>query len=285
MSLVALSLLVGSAFLHMGWNLLMKQAGDRYVVSWWALLVGALGFLPVALNAGAALQPVWGYAVVSAAFQLLYYLMLGFAYNSGDFSLVYPIARGSAPLLIALWAALLLRESISWAGLVGLITIVLGILLIGGGSWRGRVDWKMRPSLTAVAPFLIALCISGYSVIDGAAVKQAPPFPYTVLSFGLSALLFTPLVWVRHGWPALMAVGRRQWWRIGLIGTGTYAAYGLVLTAYSLAPVSYVGAVREVSIVLAALAGWLWLGESFGLERTMGSLVVVAGIVLVTVAG
>jgi drug/metabolite transporter (DMT)-like permease len=285
MSLVALSLMVGSAFLHMGWNLLMKQAGDRYIVSWWALLAGAIGFLPVALNAGPALQPVWGYALASAAFQLLYYLMLGVAYKSGDFSLVYPIARGSAPILIALWAVFLLHESISRAGLLGLVTIVLGILLIGGSSWRGQVDWKGRPALSTVAPFLIALCISGYSVIDGAAVKQAPPFPYTVLSFGLSALLFTPLVWVRHGWPTLVAVGRRQWWRIGLIGACTYAAYGLVLTAYSLAPVSYVGAVREVSIVLAALAGWLWLGESFGLTRTVGSLVVVAGIVLVTLAG
>ncbi|RIK36480.1 MAG: hypothetical protein DCC55_27225 [Chloroflexi bacterium] len=285
MSLVALNLLVASAFLHMGWNLLMKQAGDRYIVSWWALLVGALGFLPFALSAGTALQQVWVYALVSAAFQLLYYLMLGFAYNSGDFSLVYPIARGTAPVFIALWAVLLLHESIPWTGLLGLATIVFGILLIGGGSWRGWFDWKIRPSLGTAAPFLVALCISGYSVIDGAAVKQAPPFPYTVLSFGLSALLFTPLVWARHGWPALMAVGRQQWWRIGLIGAFTYAAYGLVLTAYSLAPVSYVGAVREVSIVLAALAGWLWLGESFGLARTVGSLVVVAGIVLVTVAG
>jgi drug/metabolite transporter (DMT)-like permease len=80
-------------------------------------------------------------------------------------------------------------------------------------------------------------------------------------------------------------VARQHWWRIALIGLATFAAYGLTLTAYGVAQVSYVGAVREVSIVLAALVGWLWLNEPFGLTRTIGALVVATGILIVTVAG
>jgi drug/metabolite transporter (DMT)-like permease len=285
MSWFALALLIASAFLHMGWNLLMKQTADRYVVTWWALLIGSLCFLPLAVAARAELRPVWGYALAGACFQVLYYIILGFAYGSGDFSLVYPLARGTAPVLIALWAVLFLGESLSWAGLIGLGAIVLGIVLIGAGAWRNSPQRSLKLSWGTVAPFLIALCISGYSVIDGAAVKQAPPLPYTALGLGLSVVLMTPLVWTRYGWGTLKRVGQEHWWRITLIGLATFAAYGLTLTAYRLAHVSYVGAVREVSIVLAALVGWLWLGEPFGLTRTVGALVVAAGILVVTVVG
>jgi drug/metabolite transporter (DMT)-like permease len=136
-----------------------------------------------------------------------------------------------------------------------------------------------------LAPFLVALCIAGYSVIDGAAVRHVSPMPYTALGFLLNVLLLTPLMLVRHSWARIVGVWRRHWRRIGLIGLGNFVAYGLALTAYALAPVAYVGAVREVSIVFAALAGWLWLGEPFGLARTLGALVVCAGILIVTLAG
>ena len=285
MSWFALTLLVGAAFLHMGWNLLMKQTAERYAVTWWALLVGSLCFFPLVVASRAELRPVWGYALAGACFQLFYYMILGYAYQSSDFSLVYPLARGTAPVFIALWAVLLLGESLTWAGLIGLGSIVAGIVLIGAGAWRNSPQHALKLSLSTVAPFLIALCISGYSVIDGAAVKQAPALPYTALGLGLSVLLMTPLIWARYGWGTLKSVGREHWWRIVLIGLATFAAYGLTLTAYGLAQVSYVGAVREVSIVLGALAGWLWLGEPFGLTRTIGALIVAGGILIVTVAG
>jgi len=261
----------------------MKQSGERYIVTWWALLVGAVAFLPLAVDARHALWPVVPYALASAVLQLLYYLILGFAYRRGDFSLVYPIARGSAPLFIALWSVLFLHEHVPWRGLVGLLVIVVGIAVIGAGAWCKDAQWQW--SVGGLAPLLIALCISGYSVVDGAAVQQAPPLPYTVLGFALSVLLLTPFVWAKYGWAALLATGRTHWWQILLIGLCTYTAYGLVLMAYAFAPVSYVGAVREISIVFAALAGWLWLGEPFGINRTIGALFVCTGITILTVAG
>jgi drug/metabolite transporter (DMT)-like permease len=180
---------------------------------------------------------------------------------------------------------LFLREYVPWAGVAGLIVIVLGIVCIGGSAWRGGVQQPVRFSPGTVAPFLIALCIAGYSVIDGAAVRHASPLAYTALGLLINVLLLTPLMLARHAWAKMADVGRRHWRRIGLIGLCNYAAYGLALTAYALAPIAYVGAVREVSIVFAALAGWLWLGEPFGLVRTLGALVVCGGILIVTLAG
>lgn len=283
MSFYALSLLLLSALIHMGWNLLVKQAEQRHLITWWGLVVGALCFLPWALVAYRELAQVWGYALASGVFQLLYYLILGYAYNRGDFSLVYPIARGSAPIFIALWSVLFLHEQVSGIGLAGLATVVMGLIIIGIGAWQSAQQARLQLA-GVIAPFAIALSISGYSVIDGAAVEYVAPFPYTVFGFMVSALLLGPVMMQRYGWSAMTAVLRNHWPRITVVGVGTYAAYGLVLTAYALAQVSYVGAVREISIVFAALAGWLWLGEPFGLARTVGAAVACAGIFLVTLA-
>lgn len=283
MSVYALGLLLISAVIHMGWNLLVKQVEQRHLITWWGLVVGALCFLPWALAARHELAQVWGYALASGVFQLLYYLILGYAYKQSDFSLVYPIARGAAPIFIALWSVLFLQEQISGIGLAGLITIVSGLVLISLRSWQ-KVGQVQLPLASLLAPFTIALTISGYSVVDGAAVDHVSPFPYTVFGFIISALLLSPVLWQRYGGPTMLAVLRTHWRRITVVGLGTYAAYGLVLMAYALAQVSYVGAVREISIVFAALAGWLWLGEPFGLTRTIGAAVVCSGIILVTFA-
>ncbi len=285
MSWLALGLLVLSAFLHMGWNLLMKQASERHLVAWWGLAVGALLFLPLPIAARHELIPIWGYALISAFFQLLYYLLLGYAYNRGDFSLVYPIARGTAPLFIALGSVLFLGERLPWAGVLGLLIVVAGISLIGLGVWQGSSPSSVRAGSALVAPLTISLTIAAYSVLDGAAVQQAEPMAYTVLSFGLSMILMAPVIYRQYGWQRMLSVGRTNWWQIGLIGLGTYAAYSLVLVASTIAPISYVGAVRGLSIVFAALTGWLWLGEPFGLMRTVGAVIVVLGILTMTLAG
>ena len=285
MSPFVLALLLLSATFHMGWNLLVKQATDRHVLTWWALVCGGIIFLPLPLVAWGKLSGVWEYAFASAFFQLAYYLILGYAYNRGDFSLVYPIARGSAPIFIALWSVLFLHEHVTGLGLAGLATIVAGLVMIGVGAWQSSADRTIQGLASLIAPLAIALSISGYSVIDGAAVKQTTPLPYTVLCFWMNALLLAPVIILRYGWSPMVHVLQKDWRRISLVGILTYAAYGLVLAAYALAQVSYVGAVREVSIVLAALVGWLWLGEAFGLPRTIGAIVVCAGIILVTVAG
>jgi drug/metabolite transporter (DMT)-like permease len=131
----------------------------------------------------------------------------------------------------------------------------------------------------------VALCISIYSVIDAAAVQLMAPAPYTVLVFGLTAVLVTPAVLLRYGYHSVVVVWRAHWKGICLVGILMLLTYMLVLQAYTLAHVSYVGALREVSIVLAALTGWLWLKESFGTIRTIGALLIFLGMLVIAAAG
>jgi drug/metabolite transporter (DMT)-like permease len=281
MSAVALSLLGLAALLHTGWNLLLKRTGDQYMVSWLALLASALVGLPVLLAGVEVPAEIWPLIIASALAEAVYFGLLSAAYRSSDFSLVYPIARGAAPALLALWSVLFLGERPSAAGLVGLWLIVVGLIVVG--MRRGGAG---APDRTSVALALgVALCISIYSAIDGAAVRRISPLPYTALVFGLSVVAMTPLMFWRYGARGLLAGGWAYGWRALLVGGLMLAAYALVLQAYAIAPVSYAGAVRESSIVVGALAGWLVLGEPFGARRLAGSAVMLAGIITIALWG
>lgn len=285
MSLTALGLLITAAALHAGWNLLLKQAGHKQIATWWALVAGSLLFLPLLLVAPAAPLRVWPYAIASGFFDAAYFVILAAAYNTSDFSLVYPIARGTAPALLAVWAALFLHQYPRAGGLLGLAVLLLGLVVVGGSAW-----WAVdRPGLAGASglglALAVAFCISVYSAIDGAAVRIASPVAYTVLVFGMTAVFVTPVVYARYGWRALLAEGRGQWPRIGLVGCLTLVSYMLVLGAYARAPVSYAGAIREVSVVFGALAGWWWLGEGFGAVRIAGALLIFGGIFVIALAG
>lgn len=284
MALSSLALLIAAAALHTGWNLVLKRASQRYLVTWWALVVGSVGLLPFAVAAYPFAPAIWPYVLGSAVFQAAYFALLALAYTTADFSLVYPIARGGAPALLALWATLFLREAPHGAGLFGIGLVVVGLLVVGSGGWL-RARGTAAPELRSVAlALLIAVCISGYSVIDGAAVRRMAPGGYLALSLAATALLYAPAIVARHGWRAAGDAWRCEWRRIVVVGALTALAYLLVLAAYARTPVSYAGAVREISIVFAALAGWRWLGERFGGVRLAGSLLIFGGILVIAVA-
>jgi drug/metabolite transporter (DMT)-like permease len=281
---LALSLLVVSAVLHAGWNLLLKQAGEKQIATWWALVAGSVCAAPLLVFIPISIASVWPYLLASAVFEALYYLVLAQAYSQGDFSLVYPIARGAAPALLALWSVIFLGERLRFFGGLGLALICLGLAVVGGSAWFSqRAHWPGRASVLLALG--VAVCISLYSVIDGAAVKHNPPAAYTVLELAAAAILLTPLTMRRYGWSAVKAEWKQHWRRLLLIGVLTVAAYLLVLTVYSVAQVSYAGAIREVSIVIAALAGWGLLGEALGKVRVAGAGIVFAGILLIAWRG
>ncbi len=124
-----------------------------------------------------------------------------------------------------------------------------------------------------------------YTVIDGAAVRFTDPSPYTVVVLGLSAVFTAPAVLARYGQKAMLAEWRANWPRILLVGVLMMLTFVLVLHAYTLAQVNYAGAIREVSVVFGALAGWLWLNEGFGVQRAIGAALIFAGILVIAVAG
>jgi drug/metabolite transporter (DMT)-like permease len=283
MPISALGLLLTAAFTHTVWNLFVKRAHEKQIFTWWALLLGATFFSPLLLAVRTFPLTIWPYVLGSACLEAIYYLLLIGAYQYGDFSLVYPMARGAVPALLALWAVLFLGERPATVGWLGIGLLVCGLIVVGGTTW-----WFQRASLAGNALGLAlatACCISIYSAIDGAAVRQVPPLSYTVLVISLSALLTTPLVVVRYGGRALVAELRVNWGRILLTGILSLFTYMLVLLAYSFSPVSYGGAIREVSVIFAAFIGWRWLGEGFGRARLLGAGLIFAGIVAIALAG
>jgi drug/metabolite transporter (DMT)-like permease len=281
----ALALLLASAALHAGWNLLVKRAAEKQVFTWLALAVGSACFAPFVLAGASFTAQVWPYAIASALMELVYFLALTYAYGKSDFSLVYPLARGAAPALLAVWAVLVLGERPRPVGLLGLALLVLGLMVVGSAAWWARRGVGAPDPAGVGAALGVAGCISIYSAIDGAAVRLVDPMLYIVLVMSLTALLLALPILTRYGRQVVVAEWRANWARIVLVGIMTMFGYLLVLHAYATADVSYAGAVREISVVFGALAGWRWLGESFGIPRTIGASLIFLGILVIAVAG
>lgn len=283
MSAFALGLLLAAGALHAGWNLLVKPVAEPLLVLWLSWLVGSVLFLPVLLAAPVP-RPIWGFVAASGAVEAAYGLLLAHAYTLADFSQVYPLARGAAPMLLAVWAGLALGQVPSAAGVAGIALIVLGLVPVGGGDvwWRwGGPGFHRRGVVAALG---VSVCISVYSLIDGVAVRRTGALPYTVaIMMAGTALLAVPVL-ARYGGRAVLAAWRAHAWRVVVAGALMMVAYALVLRAYAVSPLGYAGAVREVGVVIAAVAGWLWLGESFGARRLGGAVAVFAGILVLAFA-
>ena len=281
----ALALTLIAALIHAAWNFIIKKVEDRQLVSWWAILLGAAVTLPFLLPKAEIARSLWPYILGSACAETIYYIALMHAYANADFSLTYPIARGLAPALIAVWAIAFVGERPRFAGVIGIGIILLGLLVIGAGhraSKGNKTPIQFRGILLAL---FIALLISVYSVIDATAVRTVSPLPYLMIVLGCAGLLMTPFVLSRYGYRAAVISWRKNFLPIISIALLMPLAYVLVLQAYALAPISYVGAIREISIVLAAFAGWRWLGESFGRIRSLGAILIFVGILAISLAG
>ncbi len=284
MPIIALAILLFSAGLHTTWNLLLKQSGDKYIATWWSTLLGAGVFLPFLLLTGLPAREIWPLLLLSGVVEAVYYIVLSTAYRDADFSLVYPLARGAAPALIAIWSLWLLQEKITTGGWLGLGLIVCGLLIVGGGNlFQHR---REKPHMRGVfLALILAVTISIYSIIDGFAVKHTPPFSYAVMIFFLAPVFTSPFIFKRYGWNTLRVELTSHWIRILSIGLLIVCAYLLALAAYTIAPVSYVGSVREVSVVFGALAGWRFLGEKLAGWRLAGSVVIFCGILVIAFLG
>src|SRR5260221_12825144 len=238
MSLTALGLLLVAAMMHTTWNLIVKRAKEKQVFTWCALITGSICFSPLLLANRVFPISVWPFVVSSALVEAIYYITLIRAYENGDFSLVYPMARGAAPVFLVFWASLFLGERPRLYVLIGIALLVTGLVVVGGKTW-----WTLRKTSTLSKSALVlalgvACCISIYTTIDGAAVRHVNPLPYTTLVIALSGVLITPAVVKRYGRRAIAAERRTKWVRIGLVGIFTFLAYLLALPASTITPTS-----------------------------------------------
>lgn len=280
-----LALLLLAALTHASWNLLAKQSHDKHAFLWLTYGCSALLFAPSLLLYDLALtEQAWFLILVSASAEVGYCLALGRAYERADYSLVYPLARGSAPPLIVLWAALFLGESSTVGALLGILMIVAGILLMGRTVVEARpVGWRASLTGGVASALTVSVFISTYTTADKAAMALVPPPPYITLVMAATTVMLAPFH--RHRLPAAVAEWQRNWRRVVAVAALLILGYSLVLFAMQQTQVGYVGAIREVSVVFAAMLGWRLLKEPFGLVRTGAAALMFAGIVLVAALG
>jgi drug/metabolite transporter (DMT)-like permease len=291
---LAIALVLVAAVLHAGWNVLLKTSGDPLRTAVRLQAIGTAVLVPFAivawfLNGRPALEPGGiALALGSGVLEAIYFLCLSSAYSRGDLSLVYPIARGTAPLLAIGIGVLLLRETLGLAASIGVGCLVAGILLVAR-PWRALQVAGRRHRGAIGFAFATGASIAAYSAVDRLGVRILAPWLYgAALAVFATAILATVVVVGRRtGVLATPSPAARPTplWRDGLAGVLSLTAYLLILFAYSLAPLAAVAPLRESGIVIAAAWGAIRLGESTGRREAVvrigaAGLVVVGAVLL-----
>ncbi len=287
MSLLALGFVLVAALLHALWNIVAKHAGgDRH----FALVCGAmlaLLWLPVALWAGIGAVAAWGwkewaFIVGSAVTHLAYFLSLLRGYRESDLTVVYPVARGTGPLLSSVGAMLLLAERPTLFTLLGLAGITLGIVMIAGGPalWRRAHQPEDRARVHAGLRWGAATgaLIAAYTVLDGYSVKVLAISPILIDYFGNLCRIPFLLVMAVGDRAGLVRSVRKLWKHALLVAAVSPLGYVLVLYAARMAPLSHVAPAREVSMLFAALIGGRLLGEEDRGWRLVGAGCMAVGV-------
>ena len=290
MTALSLVLVLLSAVAHSSWNLLLKRSGDPEIFAWCLLISATVLLAPLGVALlwfnSVGFPGLW-FVLATIGLHVFYFNLLSRGYAQGDLSLVYPVARGMGPLLVPVLAVIFLDETIKPLAVAGIAAIIGGIYTI---SWWGNFHQVFRSPLLFLRSagmgyaVLTGLTIAAYSIVDKEGVGQIQPLLYMYfLSMGTAAML-APYILVHKGVAAVREEWRANAVPITMAGLLTFAAYGLVLTAFSLSRVSYVAPAREVGIVIGVLMGVYLLKEPFGGGRLLGSSFIVGGLVLIALS-
>jgi drug/metabolite transporter (DMT)-like permease len=270
----AFALALGAAVIHAAWNLLLAGAEDTDAATAVVLALGVALYAPVALLTWDVEPGAWPYVAGSAAFELGYVATLAAGLARGELSVVYPLARGSAPVLVLAVSAGVLGAATSAWQVAGVGLAAAGILLVRG---------LRRPDDPLVVVLAIACggCIAGYTIVDAHGLHHAAALPYLWVVLAITVAVYLPLIGRVRGAAALRAAVR---WRTVLAAVLFFGAYLLVLAALRLAEPGPVAAVRETSVVVATALGALVLREPVTRARAAGALVVVTGIAVIALS-
>ena len=286
MSGLALGIVVVAAFLHASWNYLAKKSRNKLAFIWWAILFSVILFFPMFIYYWPSVtisSTGWVCIVATGVLHAFYFWFVGKAYEHGDLSLVYPLSRGSGPLLVPILAVLLMNEQLSISGIIGIALVILGIFVIHLRSFSIESFLEPFRALHGGAS-LWALCtggtIAGYSLVDKIGVIHVHPPVYIYLMFVISLLLLSPYIFVKE------RVDLRKEWNINkmqiiIVGFLDLFTYLMILFALQISKVSYVAAAREVSIVFSALLGIMLLQEKHAPQKLAGAVLISMGVVLI----
>jgi phosphonate utilization associated putative membrane protein len=278
---VVLAVLCG-ALLHASWNALIKSGNDKALDTALVHFLGALVALPFMLWLGPPPRSAWPYIAASLVIHIGYYIALVGAYQHGELGLTYPIMRGFAPMLVALASGFFLGEAptaVAWLGIAG---ITLGVALVG----LAHPGEALHHRKALMFAFTNAAIIALYTVVDGRGVRASvvddhSALRYVMTLFVLDGIAYPSLVWLRRsaeGRREIVRYARQRWPVAALGGSASIGSYAIALWAMTRAPVASVAALRETSVLFAALLGTVLLKERFGLQRAVGTGVIVGGV-------
>lgn len=276
MTFTVFAMVLAAAVLHAVWNALVKVNGDRLVIV--AVIMGSqtlicLGLLPLV---GLPEPDAWPYILASVALHNSYCLFLVMAYRHGDLSHVYPIARGSAPLIVALVSAVVVGEVLGGRALLAVMLITLGVMSLALTRGTGEVR-EVRAVLFALGT---GVFIASYTVVDGMGARiNGDAHAYTFWLLGLHGIPFAVLAAVARKRRLVPQV--RKVWKSGLsAGVASLLAYWIVIWAMTMAPLAMVSALRETSVVFAVLFGVVLLKERLDVVRLAAIAATLIGTVL-----
>lgn len=267
-----------AALLHAGWNALVKSSTDKALDTTVIHLTGSFLVAPILLVVGLPPASSWPYIGVSVLVHIAYYVALTGAYRHGELGLTYPLMRGLGPTLVALLSAATLGETLSPVAWLGVLGVSAGVIVLGLS--RHALE---RPKAVGYA-LANAVVIAGYTIVDGLGVRIA-------VADGGTPLQYVCLLFLLDGWPYGLLVLRKRGlsvaWpyakaRAPVAAVGAAAslgAYGIALWAMTTAPVAVIAALRETSVLFAALLGTWLLKETFTARRMLGTLVILCGVV------
>jgi drug/metabolite transporter (DMT)-like permease len=265
---------LGAGLLHAGWNALVKGApGGDAMLDTASVVAGSCVCAAVVLPFVALPDPsAWKFIAGSTVIHFAYYVTLAHAYRTGDLSFAYPLMRGTAPLLVAMLGIAFLHELPTAHAMLGILLICAGIVSIA------FVRRERHPRAAALWAFANAAIIASYTLVDGTGARASGnALAYVTWLIFIEGLPFLAWIGWRRGAPAIAYL--RRGWRRGLLGGAcSLGAYAIVLFAMTRAPVAAVAALRETSVLFAALIGAVWLKEGFGAMRFAGAASVVVGV-------
>jgi drug/metabolite transporter (DMT)-like permease len=275
MSLTVLLAVLGAALLHAGWNAIIKTGLSKQT-SMFLLSVGhaAIGF-GVALTKPFPVAEAWPWLLASGLIHMAYQLFLAFAYEQGDLSRVYPLARGAAPMMVLVVSVLFLSDPMGVMDYVGVLVLGLGIAFMARGVFTNGESRRLLPFA-----FGSAMATAGYTLADGLGARVAgDPLQYVGWLMMMSALFYTPAAIALRGVQVMRASARD--WVMGLIAAAaSFAAYAIAVWAMTVAPLALVAALRETSILFAVLLGWLLFGDKMDRGKIIAAVLIVSGVVL-----
>ncbi len=274
------ALVLVAAALHATWNTFVKVSGDSLVTS--AIILATGSFLCALALPWVSLpgRESWPYIAASVVIHNAYFLLLLLSYRFGDLSQVYPIARGTSPLIVAAFSGVVVGEALGWIQLSGALLVGVGIASLAGGGAQPHVD--RRGVFYALA---CGLSIGTFALVDALGIRKSGEavFPFILWLTTLECIPLICFALVRRRGRIVQSVAACGP-RAVLGGILATLAYSAVLWAYANGPVAPVAALRETSVIMAALIGALRLGEPFGLRRIVAAIVVVVGVALLNTA-